>query len=91
MLDHFLQFQQDLEQRKQKGILRMLHPRKNGVDFYSNDYLGFARNNDFQSLLLEAVQENPDVLKGSTGSRLISGNTSVVTETEDFIAQEHQY
>ncbi|WP_312901209.1 aminotransferase class I/II-fold pyridoxal phosphate-dependent enzyme [Chryseobacterium taichungense] len=91
MLKDFLQFEKALEKRKQDGILRTLQVRRDGVDFYSNDYLGFARNNDFQVLLLKTVQENPELIMGSTGSRLISGNSIVVTETEDFIAKEHQY
>lgn len=91
MLNDFLPFEEALEKRKQKGILRTLRPGQNGVDFYSNDYLGLARNPDFQNLLLKTVEENPELLKGSTGSRLISGNTSIVTETEAFIAKEHQY
>lgn len=91
MLNDFLPFEEALEKRKQKGILRILRSGQNGVDFYSNDYLGLTRNHDFQSLLLKTVQQNPELLKGSTGSRLISGNTSVVTETEAFIAKKHQY
>jgi len=91
MCNHFLPLEEALEKRKQTGILRTLRNRKEGVDFYSNDYLGFAKNKTFLNLLLKTVQENPELLKGSTGSRLISGNTSVVTETEEFIAKEHQY
>lgn len=91
MLNNFLPFEEALEKRKQKGILRSLLSGQNGVDFYSNDYLGLARNPDLQSLLLKTTEKNPALLKGSTGSRLISGNTSVVMETEEFIAREHQY
>lgn len=91
MCNHFLPLEEALEKRKQAGILRTLRSRKEGVDFYSNDYLGFAKNKTFLDLLLKTVQENPELLKGSTGSRLISGNTSVVTETEECIAKEHQY
>lgn len=89
MLKDFLQFEEALEKRKQNGTLRTLTQR-DGVDFYSNDYLGFASNSDFQNLLLKTVQENPRLLTGSTGSRLISGNTEIVTKTENFIAKQHQ-
>ncbi|WP_312174383.1 pyridoxal phosphate-dependent aminotransferase family protein [Chryseobacterium sp.] len=91
MLNHFLPLEEALEKRKQTGILRTLRAKNEGVDFYSNDYLGFAKNKNFRNLLLKTIQKNPDLLKGSTGSRLISGNTDVVTETEEFIAKEHQY
>ncbi len=85
-----LPFEEALAKRKREGILRTLRSGQNGVDFYSNDYLGFAGNKDFQKILLKTVQENPALLKGSTGSRLISGNSDIVTETEKFIAEKHQ-
>ncbi|WP_027379331.1 aminotransferase class I/II-fold pyridoxal phosphate-dependent enzyme [Chryseobacterium daeguense] len=91
MLNNFHHFQIDLEKRKEAGTLRILKKKLTGIDFYSNDYLGLAQNKDFQDLLLQNVLQNPQLLTGSTGSRLISGNSSKVTETEDFIAKEHQY
>ncbi|MDL1914164.1 MAG: aminotransferase class I/II-fold pyridoxal phosphate-dependent enzyme [Bergeyella sp.] len=87
-LDHF---HRTLEKRKEEGIFRSLKPRPKGFDFYSNDYLGFARNDELRQLLLERIQQNPRLLSGSTGSRLISGNSSLVEETETCIAQKHQY
>ncbi|AEA44540.1 aminotransferase class I/II-fold pyridoxal phosphate-dependent enzyme [Fluviicola taffensis] len=67
-------FQKRLEDRKEKGSLRSLLSFENHVDFWSNDYLGLA--------------QIPHVfaLKGSTGSRLISGNSTVVEEVEQAIA-----
>jgi 8-amino-7-oxononanoate synthase len=50
-----------------------------------------AGNKDFQQILLKKINENPELLKGSTGSRLISGNSLTVAETEEYIAKEHQY
>lgn len=91
MLKHFLPFEEALEKRKQNGTLRTLHTKQKGIDFYSNDYLGLAGNHEFHKILVETVQENPRLLTGSTGSRLISGNTEIITETENFIAKEHQY
>ncbi|MEC3876224.1 aminotransferase class I/II-fold pyridoxal phosphate-dependent enzyme [Chryseobacterium salviniae] len=85
----YLPVEEALAKRKQKGVLRTLRPRQKGVDFYSNNYLGFAGNENFQNILLEAIQKNPDVLNGSTGSRLISGNSDIVTQTEKYIAKEH--
>lgn len=84
-------FQEALQKRQQEGTLRMLKSTQQGIDFYSNDYLGLARNRDFQNLLLKKITENPELLTGSTGSRLISGNSNIVEETERFIANEHQY
>jgi len=84
-------FRKALNKRRQEGTLRMLNFKKAGTDFYSNDYLGFARNHELRDLLLKKICENPEIIAGSTGSRLISGNSIVVAETEIFIAKEHQY
>ena len=56
------------------------------VDFSSNDYLGFATNenlyaNTFQLLLNKNVSHN-----GATGSRLISGNHSLYSDLEAYLA-----
>lgn len=91
MPDQFRHFQEALEKRRENGTLRALQSRRQGIDFYSNDYLGLAGNKDFQNLLLKNISENPELLKGSTGSRLISGNSAISNEVEEFIAKEHQY
>lgn len=84
-------FQQSLDKRKEEGTLRSLRSRAGGVDFYSNDYLGLAGNKELQNILLQKVIANPQLLSGSTGSRLISGNSEVATMTEKFIAEQHQF
>ncbi|MGO4709622.1 aminotransferase class I/II-fold pyridoxal phosphate-dependent enzyme [Chryseobacterium sp. 2TAF14] len=86
----FDSFQTALDKRKEAGTLRTLKPKSEGVDFYSNDYLGFARSKELQNILLEKITDNPQLLSGSTGSRLISGNSFMVTETENFIAEDHK-
>jgi len=91
MLKNFHHFQEALEKRKDEGTLRTLQPKSEGIDFYSNDYLGLARNSELQNLLLKLIIKNPQLLSGSTGSRLISGNSSTVIQTENFIAKEHNY
>lgn len=91
MLNKVHHFQNALEKRKKCGTLRILKPKREGIDFYSNDYLGLARNTELQSELLKKVLANPHCLSGSTGSRLISGNSFIADETERFIADEHQY
>ncbi|MFL9833782.1 aminotransferase class I/II-fold pyridoxal phosphate-dependent enzyme [Chryseobacterium terrae] len=84
-------FQTALDKRNEEGTLRILKPKSDGIDFYSNDYLGFAGSKKLQNILLEKIIANPQLLSGSTGSRLISGNSFVITETENFIAEEHQF
>lgn len=84
-------FQKILDRRKQEGTFRSLKPKSSGIDFYSNDYLGLGRNKEFQDILLKNVTDNPQLLSGSSGSRLISGNSNTAITTEDFIAQKHQF
>ncbi|MGH1516913.1 aminotransferase class I/II-fold pyridoxal phosphate-dependent enzyme [Chryseobacterium sp. JK1] len=91
MHNHSEYFQQALEKRREEGTLRSVRLESEGVDFYSNDYLGLARNKELQNILLQKVTENPQWLSGSTGSRLISGNSSTVTLSEEFIAEQHHF
>jgi len=91
MFSKFHHFQEALEKRRENGTLRVLKSEQKGIDFYSNDYLGLAGNTNFQNVLLKNVLENPALLKGSTGSRLISGNSAVINEAEEYIAKKHQY
>lgn len=79
-----------LAKRKDQGNLRQLKPGGNRADFYSNDYLGLASSTDFQQMLLGIIGGNPRCLTGSTGSRLISGNSHLAKQTEDYIASVHK-
>ncbi|WP_341904703.1 8-amino-7-oxononanoate synthase [Fluviicola taffensis] len=69
-----MKFQRNLQDRKEKGSLRSLLSFDNPIDFWSNDYLGLARI------------AHPVELKGSSGSRLISGNSKVVENVERQVA-----
>lgn len=91
MLKNISHFQEALRKRQQEGTLRALKPKAEGIDFYSNDYLGLARNKELQDKLLKELNSNPQLLSGSTGSRLISGNSTVLDATEHLIAQKHQF
>ncbi|WP_295201422.1 aminotransferase class I/II-fold pyridoxal phosphate-dependent enzyme [uncultured Chryseobacterium sp.] len=88
MLDRW---QKELDKRSESGTLRRLQQVSQSIDFYSNDYLGFARNSDLQTIILDKVSGHPEWLSGTTGSRLISGNTAYINETEQYIAQEHGF
>ncbi len=78
-----------LEVRKRLGSLRFLKERGEGIDFYSNDYLGLSRNLGFREEMVKLARNNPEALLGATGSRLISGTGKMVLEVEDFIADKH--
>lgn len=75
-----------LEQVKEKVLFRTLKQNYPPIDFSSNDYLGFST----QGFLLEKLKEFKIVDKfGSTGSRLISGNSQLFNDVEQEIANFH--
>lgn len=57
--------------------------------FISNDYLGLAEDNEFRKQFFSTISEK-DLLSGSTGSRLLSGNYSEATLFEKEIATSYQ-
>ena len=65
-----------LNTRKTEGTLRSLSFFDGMVDFCSNDYLGLSTS----------VTENISNQHGSTGSRLISGNSKEAEQCESFLA-----
>jgi 8-amino-7-oxononanoate synthase len=79
-----------LETRKQNKSLRIL-PQPNGlVDFASNDYIGFSKSEAIFDATHQFLIDHNIKNNGATGSRLLSGNHTLYTETENYIAQFHQ-
>ena len=87
-----------LQQRKTTGKLRALQPLDSGIqliDFCSNDYLGFSRNNKLMMKIesnwasYKSKQPPGTPYLGSTGSRLLTGNSFAYVETEKYLAQFH--
>lgn len=78
-----------LDERKALGTYRKLKTGKQLIDFCSNDYLGFARSKKIRNRVDLYLQQHPDYLNGSTGSRLLSGNTDFCEELEAQIAKFH--
>jgi 8-amino-7-oxononanoate synthase len=81
---------QKLNEREQRNSFRRLTTQTNLVDFSSNDYLGFAKNEEIFQQTHDFLVERDSKINGATGSRLLSGNHSIYTETEEYIAQFHQ-
>lgn len=78
-----------LDKRFESNALRQLGSDANLIDFASNDYLGFAQSkvifDDVHKLLVNRnLQQN-----GATGSRLLTGNHKLYSETENQIAHFH--
>jgi len=81
--------QKKLAERKTAGTYRTLKPESKLIDFCSNDYLGFARSAVLKARVDDELNSLPQVLNGSTGSRLLSGNLSYTENVEQQIAVFH--
>ncbi|CAI2163535.1 5330_t:CDS:2 [Funneliformis geosporum] len=80
-----------LEKRKKLKLLRSLVVASpSSVDFSSNDFLGLARNKVLQESYLKEISTFPIPPLGSTGSRLLDGNSSYVEALDKFIAEFHK-
>jgi 8-amino-7-oxononanoate synthase len=82
--------QQKLHFRKEANAIRKLPMPTSGIDFSSNDYLGFAKNEQIFDATHQYLVENTIKINGATGSRLISGNHNLYDITEKYIADFHQ-
>lgn len=82
------QFEQLLKKRSLESNLRTLTSSSGLIDFASNDYLGLAKSPELQS---ETIREwmNYSCPNGSTGSRLLTGNSLLAEELEEEIAHFH--
>jgi 8-amino-7-oxononanoate synthase len=82
--DHHLK--KILDQKAAQGLLRRLVCITDKIDFCSNDYLGFASKTDL--INMPAAESLLPI--GSTGSRLITGNSDLAESTEALLAQFHK-
>ena len=76
--------QKILESRKLRGLTRTLTHAIDLVDFSSNDYLGLSRSTELEQAIQHTLKAEPKDLRlvGSTGSRLLSGNSVLAEELE---------
>ncbi len=78
-----------LQERTQAGNLRKLTlPPSGAVDFFSNDYLGLVTTGALAKLMQPVNSEYHTT--GSTGSRLLSGNSVQAEMLEQMIAGFHK-
>lgn len=78
-----------LEERTKQNSLRELPFSNNLIDFFSNDYIGFAQSIDIFQEASRILKEKNIIQNGATGSRLISGNHSLYIELEEYISEFH--
>ena len=79
---------ESIAKRREDGLYRTLTINDSLVDFCSNDYLSFARNEILKQAALRAIAEG-SYHNGSTGSRSLSGNTHIAEQLEQQIAAFH--
>ncbi len=84
MLIHKLQ--QKLLDRAEHNSLRKLTLNRGMIDFFSNDYLGLARSEELSADILKEFETQKGNVNGSTGSRLLSGNTAYTMKVEEELA-----
>ena len=82
--------QNKLNIRKENNAFRTLTTSKELIDFASNDYLGFSKNESIFNKVHQLLLDKKIILNGATGSRLLSGNHELFEQTENFIAEFHQ-
>lgn len=77
-----------LEKRLAENATRSLPKKENLVDFCSNDYLGFSREN-WIGRRANQILEDLCYGNGSTGSRLLSGNHKLYKTLEEKLGGFH--
>ncbi len=71
-----------LANRKQQNLFRELKTSHGLADFCSNDYLGLARSEALFNMISARCENLPLRKNGSTGSRLLSGNSELTEALE---------
>ena len=79
--------QSKLSARAAESALRQLKVLGAKTDFSSNDYLGFAKSDSLYRDTIRIFEENRKLLNGSTGSRLLSGNSDLFETTERLLSE----
>ena len=78
-----------LDKRASNNALRQLGLSSNRIDFASNDYVGFAESKTIFDDVHKLLTERNLHQNGATGSRLLTGNHDLYTETENQISNFH--
>lgn len=79
-------FSEKLQQRAEQGNLRKLSLPNGGIDFVSNDYLGLAHSLELAQKIAQVYDNQGFIGNGATGSRLLSGNSSLAQKVEKQLA-----
>ena len=77
-----------LNKQKEAGLGRKLQMPPLGIDFCTNDYLGIIKTNKIATWLNNNLAQ--PLSHGNGASRLLGGNSTLLTQTENTIATFHQ-
>jgi 8-amino-7-oxononanoate synthase len=77
---------QELNAQREKNLFRELRTTSNLIDFCSNDYLGLAKSAQLYERIIARLEEFSAKQNGSTGSRLLSGNSPLIEAVEARLA-----
>lgn len=78
-----------LKKRYEENELRTLKVTEGLADFCSNDYLGLSRSTLLNMVIKTTISCNTLSVMGSTGSRLLTGNSSYAENLEHDLALFH--
>ena len=81
--------QEKITQRQTQNVLRKLGESNDLIDFSSNDYLGFSKNETIFNLAHQYLIDADLKQNGATGSRLLSGNQPLYNEVETMLCKFH--
>src|SRR5882672_9118634 len=81
-----LDLQKVLNEKKKQDSFRRLKSSSQPIDFCSNDYLGLARSQELFYAINRGAERLKPPYNGSTGSRLLSGNSELAEEMEKKLA-----
>tara|TARA_R100001369_G_scaffold29172_4_gene52653 strand:+ start:142411 stop:143571 length:1161 start_codon:yes stop_codon:yes gene_type:complete len=84
-----LKLEKSLQNRKDQNAFRTLGTINSGIDFSTNDYLGFAKNPTIYKNTQSLLDSEDMILNGATGSRLLSGNHKLYPLAEKLISNFH--
>jgi len=93
MKSHQKILKDQLLERQHNGLIRSLSSVNHLIDFCSNDYLGLAKNENLSTKIetdFNLLKSKLTSFNGSTGSRLISGQSPQVEQFEKKCAEFHQ-
>lgn len=78
-----------LDQRRIHRGVATLRTQPGLIDFSNNDALSISADGALRKEFLAELERHPDFVLGSTGARMLDGNTTYIENLEDTLAKFH--